>query len=147
LLLPLQQNPLPVAVLQHLSHIQQQSQRHKAGVQNPQPLIGDLIHTSMQAGAQTPTEAPAVVPNTLQPSRLDSALIIPIHAPLGPKMITEFCGMFELRDEICATLKEEQFKDTKGFQYITLTDLKEVDFRKDDIASFRNAIQEWLIAE
>ncbi|KAJ7763179.1 hypothetical protein DFH07DRAFT_956554 [Mycena maculata] len=73
-----------------------------------------------------------------------TTMLIPHPFVPGPHLtIMEFCNKYQLDNDICVRFTDEKFKNTSAFKYVELAELKEMGFRKGEIAELKVAVEMW----
>lgn len=87
---------------------------------------------------------PATPTNTGQSaSSPDTCLFSATIKPSTPLRLSDFCAAYNLRTEILNRFSENGFETLNQLCYITLNDLKEMEFKRGEIAGIQDAIATW----
>jgi len=71
----------------------------------------------------------------LYPSRLK---------PQAPLALADFCGTYNLSDDIQSRFDDNGFTTLNQLCYISLVDLKDMLFKRGEIAAIQDAISVWM---
>lgn len=63
--------------------------------------------------------------------------------PSTPLQLADFCMTYTLKNEILNRFSENGFETLNQLCYITLNDLKEMEFKRGEIAGIQDAIATW----
>jgi hypothetical protein len=89
------------------------------------------------ANPQRPSESEiTVTPN--------SPLYPPSIKPQVPLTLVDFCAMYNLSGDILSRFTDNGFTTLNQLCYISLTDLKEMVFKRGEIAGIQDAIAVWM---
>jgi hypothetical protein len=99
--------------------------------------ISDLLHPAVHSSTSAP--GPSHSPS------LDGHLLPSSCAPGRDMPISEFCDLYTLGPEILEKFLSNKYKDARLLRFLTLADLKEMDFRLGEIAGLRDALELWSV--
>lgn len=64
----------------------------------------------------------------------------------GPDMpLSKFCQQYDLGPNILKKLQDNYYSDARVLRFVTIDELKEMDFRLGEIAGLRDAVERWSI--
>ena len=108
-------------------------------MQNPTPPI-PVIHIHIPGG--NGQQSPVSVPSSSTLPDVGKLLTCP---KIGPDLcIKDFCHLYDLNKEILVQLKGNGYQKTKMFKHGTILQLQEMSFKHGEIASFQDAVKEWV---
>jgi len=113
-------------------------------------LIHPQANPTPAVPAYAPVPAPAYTPPTdtaVGQYDLQCPTIIQQNQLPGRDMpIVEFCAAFDLGNAIEKKLLDNSYRHARMLRFVTLQDLKEMDFRLGEIATFRDGVEKWCAA-
>ena len=126
-----------------------------AAVQDPVPPM------PVYAGAAAPVYAGAAAPayaaaapaysstiSTHTSYDLDClTLLQPSRLPGEDMPLAQFCAQYQLSDRILVTLLKHSYSQARTLRFITITELKEMNFRLGDIATLWEVIDAWSVTK
>ena len=59
--------------------------------------------------------------------------------------IDEFCKVYQLSDGITKKLTENSYTYARMLRFVTIEEVKQMDFRLGEIAALRNAVDQWSV--
>jgi hypothetical protein len=77
-------------------------------------------------------------------STLNSPLFSASIKPLIPIPLAEFCSAHNLSNEILRRFSDNGFTSVNQLCYITLSDLKDMEFKRGEVAAIQDAIETWV---
>lgn len=80
-------------------------------------------------------------------SNLASSLLPPSRKCGDNMSIAAFCMLYKLDDSIMTKFVTHSFKETHLLRYVTISDLKEMEFKFGEIAALRDAVEKWSIVQ
>jgi hypothetical protein len=76
-------------------------------------------------------------------SNLASSLLPPSRKCGDNMSIAAFCMLYKLDDSIMTKFVTHSFKEAHLLRYVTISDLKEMEFKFGEIAALRDAVEKW----
>jgi hypothetical protein len=73
------------------------------------------------------------------------ALIHPSRSPGNDVPIAEFCNTYGLGESILKKLQDNFYLHARVLRFVTIQELKDMDFRLGEIASLRDAVEVWSV--
>ncbi|KAG6888557.1 hypothetical protein C0995_007429 [Termitomyces sp. Mi166 len=81
--------------------------------------------------------------SSFAPVQTESGKLIS-QSPLGPDLkIEDFCQLYDLSNAILDKLKENGYQQARTFKHITRAELLEMGFKHGEIATLKDAIDDW----
>ncbi|KAF9492129.1 hypothetical protein BDN71DRAFT_1433439 [Pleurotus eryngii] len=134
-------NALPSRVVGGRTPLQERRARSASSANKSEPPAFHLhLPPSLNVmGGPPPTPTPTALLASLTSTNLLE------RGQLGQSMtVAEFCTTFDLSEQIRALLEDNGYLRTKTFSHITLAELKDMGFKSGQVASFREALKEWV---
>jgi hypothetical protein len=114
--------------------------------QPSQPVINFTISNELvNLFRPTPSVAPPPVVLPV-PATVDLAcpsLLNPSRSPGLDMPLASFCSLYGLGDSVLRKLVDNAYTDARMLRFITIAELKEMEFRLGEIAALRDAVEKW----
>jgi hypothetical protein len=109
----------------------------------------DLFRPSRPAPAPQHPLAPQPVPAAPPaPTAYDlqcPTLLHPSRSPGIDMPLTEFCMVYDLGPSLLEKFHDNSYKDARVLRFVTIAELKEMNFRLGEIAALRDAVERWSV--
>ncbi|KAG6894152.1 hypothetical protein C0992_007302 [Termitomyces sp. T32_za158] len=115
-------------------------QRRLQSMKNTQTsALMPIIHLHMPSGGSHANPLASASP----PIQTDSGKLM-LNPQLGPDLkIKDFCQMYDLSDAILDKLKDNGYQRARTFKHITRAELLEMGFKHGEIATLKDAVDDW----
>ncbi|KAG7093845.1 hypothetical protein E1B28_007484 [Marasmius oreades] len=118
-----------------------QAQARKQVEAAPPPIIihnhlPNLHHPGTAISDAQPVHAASTINGLLLPSVA--------HLSGQPLMISQFCEMFSLHENVSLHLQEHSFASVGALRQVTMADMKEMGFKFGEIAEIQEALKQWV---
>ena len=60
--------------------------------------------------------------------------------------LAQFCAEYDLGATVLDKLSENLYKEARVLRFVTVDDLKQMNFRLGEIAALRDAVERWSVA-
>jgi hypothetical protein len=124
------------------------AQNTKTGSSNTSPIFNiSLGNDILDIFRPPPPPNPIPVPLSAPPvyNAPSSLLLHPSRVP-GPDIpLSEFCEQYSLGPNILRKLQDNFYTHARVLRFVTIDELKEMDFRLGEIAELRDAVERWSI--
>jgi hypothetical protein len=90
--------------------------------------------------------AAAMPPHIYHDRNMSTTLLLhPSRAPGTDMPISQFCTNFGLGPAIIKKFENNFYMDARVLRFVTMDELKEMDFRLGEIAGLRDAVERWSV--
>jgi hypothetical protein len=108
-------------------------------------MFPEMLQMFRSTQASTTPATPVSVSTTGSAitNSLNTPLFSPIIKPAVPLPLANFCTTYNLSNEILTCFSNNGFTTLNQLCYIALSDLKEMEFKRGEIAAIQYAIETW----
>ncbi|KAG6905939.1 hypothetical protein DXG01_016784 [Tephrocybe rancida] len=114
----------------------------------------DITNRFFPPAAQAPAPPTAAASSTLAPAAIINSnsydlqcptILQPSCAPGVAMPLAEFCNKYDLSNTVLQKLSDNSYNSAQVLRFVTVDELKAMDFRMGEVAAFRDAVEQWSV--